>query len=343
MANPIVVFGDSNGVGFGVSAGQDWPSLVAAAFGTTKSIIASSGHMAADQSWLTYGVTPAASKDYLVSIGTNDAQIYGADAVKMAAYVNFLRDIVLWCAAPSKVIARGGGVAYSGSWTDTSVNTIGKNTVASGATATVTVSGTAVYISYILQNHAPSEGVFEVRIDGVLYETITTNGTVVGNTQIGRSYAPAAIRIGGLSAGAHIVEIKSISAKTFFLEWVAGSDQPSKPRVFVANIAERSATGYGTSTNNDANVSAYGAAAFAMIDDLIADGLAVSKIDINSVFDPAIHLQADGIHYNPTGHIAVKDAIMAKISPTSIVSYPYRGGIVELEILAGIAQKVTFR
>lgn len=339
MANPIVVFGDSNAVGHGVTAGQDWPSLLASVLGVTKTMKASGGHMAADQAWLLYGVSPVDTMDYLLSIGTNDAQVYGADAVKRAAYVDFMRAIAVWCAAPSRVNARS--MSVSGGWYDTPVNSIGRKTNISGATATATVSGTSVYAAYILQNHIDSEGTFEILVDGVVKKTVVMNGTAIGNTQVGQSYAPACVRVGGLSSGSHVVQIRTVGTKTVHFEWVAGSDQIAKPRIFVGDVVKRTATGYASSSNNDTNVAYYGSAAHAMADELAADGLNVSKVYLNSAFNPATHLQADGIHYNPAGHIVVKDAFASIVSPVSTVSYPYRGGSISLDIEAGEVVKLT--
>lgn len=346
MKKPITVSGDSNSRGHNLPAGQDWPTLLADALGTTKTVIGSSGHMAADQAWLMYGVSPVIDRDYLISIGTNDAQHYGADTTKRNAYAAFLRAIAVWCGAPTRFTARSGGMAFAGTWTDTPVNSIGRMTTNNGATATKTVNGTAVYVAVIIQNLASSQSIFEVRIDGVLVDTITLSGVAIGNTLIGRSYAPACFRFGGLAAGSHVVQVKSISGNALFLEWIAGSDQSAKPGVFIADIVKRVATGYAStpSTNSDANVADYGAAAFAVADELALDGLNVSKVPLNAVFNPATHLQADGIHYNTSGQGVVKDAfkdVVSPIEPVETITYPYRGGTVTLEISDGEAVKIS--
>lgn len=316
MAKPITVFGDSNSVEHGVSPGQGWPALLAAELCVTKTVVGSSGHMAADQAWLLYGVSPVVDRDYLISLGTNDAQHYGPNATRIAAYAAFLRAIAVWCGAPVKYTARTGGIAFTGTWSDTPVNGIGRMTTNSGATATKTVNGTAAYVAVIIQNHAVSQSVFEVYIDGVLADTISLSGVVIGNTLTGRSYAPACFRFGGLSNGPHVVQVKSISGNTLFLEWIAGADQPAKPGVFIADVVKRTSVGYASSGNNDANVAAYGAAAFAMVDELATDGLDVTKVPIHAVFNPAIHLQPDGIHYNVPGHPVVKGAFLDAIEGT---------------------------
>lgn len=346
MPKPITAFGDSNSAEHGVQPGQGWFSLLAASLGVSKTLIGSGGHMAADQAWLLYGVPPVVDRDYLISLGTNDAQHYGASATKCDAYAAFLRAIAVWCGAPTRFTARSGGMTLTGTWADTPVNSIGKMTTNNGATATKTVNGTAVYIGVIIQNLASSQSVFEVRIDGVLVDTITLSGVAIGNTLIGRSYAPACYRFGGLSSGPHVVQIKSISGNALFLEWIAGSDQSAKPGVFVADVVKRTDTGYAStpSTNNDANVADYGAAAFAVADELALDGLNVSKVPLNAVFNPSIHLQADGIHYNTSGQVVVKDAFKNVVSPTEpveMITYPYRGGTVTLEISNGEAVKIS--
>jgi|GEM_PF-1215139 len=305
---PNIVFGDSNAVGHGVAAAQSWPSILSESTGAAKTVHAVNGHMAADQSWLLYGISPDEEKNYIVSVGTNDAQHYGTGPAKLDAYANFLRAIAVWCAAPLRYTARSGSMTFSGAWSNTAVNSIGKKTTDNGATATKTVNGTAVYIGYLLQNLASSESVFEVSVDGVLKETVTLNGVTVGSTLVGRSYAPAAIRIGGLSDGPHEVEVKSVSGNALFLEWIAGSDQISRPRVTVADVPRRTSAGYASGTNDDANVAAYSASAFAVANELSADGLEVATVDFSAAVNPSVHLQADGTHLNAAGHAAVAAA-----------------------------------
>lgn len=300
--------------------------------------------MAADQAWLLYGVPPVVDRDYLISLGTNDAQHYGTNATKRDAYAAFLRAIAVWCGAPTRFTARSGGMALTGTWADTPVNSIGKMTTNNGATATKTVNGTAVYVAVIIQNLASSQSVFEVRIDGVLVDTITLSGVTIGNTIVGRSYAPACYRFGGLDDGPHVVQVKSISGNALFLEWIAGSDQQAKPGVFVADVVKRTATGYASSGNSDSNVADYGAAAFAVADELALDGLNVSKVPLNAVFDPSLHLQPDGIHYNTAGHPVVKDAfkeVIAPVEPVETITYPYRGGSVILDVADGEVLKIS--
>lgn len=308
----IVLFGDSNTSGHGVSSSSAYPALLSDALSEPKTVIGNSGHMAADQSWRLYPVLASDENIYTIMLGTNDAQHYGTNATKRQAFINFMRAIMVWCTSPSKVIARS-GPTLSGAWSNTPVNSIGLMTTTANSTLTATVTGSTVYVGYILQNLAASEGIFEVRVDGVLKATVSTNGTAIGNTLIGQPYAPACLRISGLSDEPHVLQIKSLDSRAVFIEWVAGSTQPSAPKVYVGNVIKRSSAAYGNG-NSDANVQAYNTAIVALIAELASDGKDIRAVDTYSVIVPATHLQADGIHLNSsTGHPAIKDAFLSVI------------------------------
>ncbi len=307
----IILFGDSNTSVHGVPVALGYPTLLADALSTTKTVVGGSGHMAADQSWRLYPVVASDENIYTIMLGTNDAQHYGTNATKRQAFINFMRAIMVWCTSPSKVIARS-GPTVTGAWSNTPVNSIGLMTTTPNSTLTANVSGSTVYVGYILQNLAASEGIFEVRVDGVLKATVATNGTAIGNTLIGQPYAPACLRISGLTDEPHVVQIKSLDSRAVFIEWIAGSSQPSSPKVYVGNVIKRSASAYGNG-NSDANVQAYNTAIAALIAELASDGKDISAVDTYSAIVPATHLQADGIHLNTSGHVAIKDAFLSVI------------------------------
>jgi lysophospholipase L1-like esterase len=309
---PVAAFGDSNTLGTGVTQAQAWPDLVASNLGVALTNNAVSGAQAADQSFLTYSTTPSASNDYLVSLGTNDAEVYGADSQKLAGYVSFLQDLIVYLAAPNRVTGRAMTLTGSG-WGNTGSEPFGVQTSSAGATATATVSGTAVYVSYVVFNAADNNGTFTVAVDGVNQGTVNPNGTYIGNTQLGKQWSPGVTRFGGLSAGSHTVTVTQNSpGSLIFVDWIAGSNQASKPTVRVFDVIRRATAAYANG-NSDANIANYNAAISTMVSNLATDGLNVSDIDIASIIDPAADLQSDGIHLNVTGHQIVASAVETAI------------------------------
>jgi lysophospholipase L1-like esterase len=312
---PLVAYGDSITTGVGASVPANaYLQKLKTALAVTASMVATTGDMAADQSWRIYGMAADPTKDTTIMLGANDAQIYGASAVKREAAINFLRNVVVWSMCQTKVNARS--MTATGSWSNTPVNSIGRVSAVAGSTLEATVSGTAVYVSYILQNLGASEGQFDVLIDGVVMKTVTLNGTQVGNTQNGRSYSGACIRIGGLAPGSHTVKIVTKNGNSCHIDYVAGSDQPSDPRVFVADVLKRSIASYGASGNSDANVAAYNADYATMIADLASDGHSVLPVHFPDITLADLN---DGLHPNDSGHakIAVdfQSAILGTVVP----------------------------
>jgi hypothetical protein len=302
-ATPVLfnAFGDSISASFGVDPEtQLYLAKTATAKGWKLIDRAISASMAADQSFKAYDIEPSDRNRYSVCLGVNDTDHYGNDATRRDdGFIPFLRGLVGWMALPRKKIARC-DMTLSGSWSRTPVNAVGMFATGVGNTATAVVYGTAVYVFAIIQNAAGSEGIANVLVDGVGQGAVVLKGTSIGNTILGQSYSLACWRFGGLSAGAHTVQVVTINANTFFLDGIAGSHQPEHPLVLVGNISRRGASAY-TSPNSDANVAAYNSAISTMVGQFQTDGLNVRPFEVHFAIDPATELQ-DGIHWTAAGH-----------------------------------------
>ena len=314
-AASLVLTGDSITASFPgnpVAPADLYPAKLAASLGLTEYNMAVSGAQAADQSFAATVLVPSAANTHTVLIGANDARLYPPS--KLSMWERFTRDLILKNALPQRVTARSAGMTLSGAWSNTLVNTVGKNTTAAGAKATAVVSGAAVYVSFIIQDNVSAGGVANVKIDGVLAGTI--NSASLGLvTQNGLTYAPGSVRFGGLASGSHTVEIEvTSSGKIFYLDFIAGSDQPSNPAVYVGEVLRQSYAGYGS----DANVALYNAALASITDDLALDGLDVSLVELDLV--PATDL-ADGIHPNTAGHQKIFDAFLAAIGGAPVHAF----------------------
>lgn len=324
--------GDSITVGAGASspANAYLPKLAAALSVGFAPPSAVSGHQAADQSAAFYGVTTATGDKSIVLVGTNDHWKYGTSSAKRTLYKGFLTGLVVRLAAPARVRGLDVGMSYTGTWGNTQVYGTGKNSSVNGATASATVSGTAVYIGTILQDIVT--GTADVRVDGVLVGSVTSNGAGM-NTQHGATYAPGVFRFGGLSAGSHTVQLTITSPSggrnIYYNEAIIGSDQLAKPKVYLGCIPRMTATGYASlpgQLSSDDNVAAYNDIVSTLASDLVTDGMDVTLVD--AALNPATDLAADGIHPNDAGHLKLKNAFYTAMTGSVSmmpVSGPYLG------------------
>ncbi|PDT82942.1 SGNH/GDSL hydrolase family protein [Sinorhizobium sp. BJ1] len=316
----IDMSGDSITVGVGVTTAQRYATLLANSLSRTIASRAKSGDMAADQAQKAISQARASTSIATIMVGTNDERVYGTSSVRRGYYIAFLRRLVLDAAAPVRKTGRSTAVAKVGMWFNTQVNTIGMTTTQKGAKATATVNGTAVYIGTIIQNHPSAKGTAQVRIDGVLKGTISSDGTGDGGmtTANGLSYGPAAFRFGGLSSGNHKVELTVTSAngQNFRLDYIAGNTSQTGVKTFVSNVIRMNAYGYAKFGGSDASVSAFNTDIATLISTLSADGLQAYAVDNWSQINPATHLLTDGIHPNAAGHVRLYNAFRTAILAT---------------------------
>lgn len=296
------LFGDSITVGVGATSyASSWAGLWGADFSTTNTAV--NGDQAGDMSYeIQSNHVEESERTYTMMIGTNDHRTYKDDIVKQGFFKSFLRQSLAWMALPTRTNARSVNVVETGIWADTGANAIGRVTTELGATATCSVTGTGVYIGYIIQNSLSSEGVADVRIDGILVGTISIYGQM--DTVNGRTFAPAAAYFGGLTDTSHTVEITvTSSGENFYLDYVAGSPQPP-PKLIVSNIIKMSDAAYATYGTSEANVIAYNTIISDVISEFASDGVAITAVDNYIDIDPLTDL-SDGVHPNDTGHAII--------------------------------------
>lgn len=306
--------GDSITYGYGVTASQRYSTQLATALGLPEVNRGKNNDMAADQAHKATIATRVAGDKATIMVGTNDERTYGVNATKLGYYIGYLRRLAFDAVAPTRNYARTAAVSKTGPWANTQVNSFGMNTTTSGSTATAAVTGTSVYIGHIIQDHPSTQGVAEVRVDGVLVGTVSSNGAGM-KTANNLTYGPAVTRFSGFSAGAHTVEVKVVSASGyyFFLDFIAGNAGQNGAKAFVSNVIRMNATGYANYGGSDANVSNYNAAIASMISHFTTDGLPVYLVNNWAAIDPAADLLPDGIHPDADGHTKLKNTFKAVI------------------------------
>lgn len=303
-------FGDSITYGTGASSKpMSYAALLVASLGLPYTNYAVSGAQAADQSATAYAAKPNGGDKVSIMVGTNDHWKYGTNAAKKDLFKAFATGIVAWLAAPQRVRGIDPGFSYAGTWTKTQAFGIGKWSRTKDDTATVKVSGTAVYVGTIMQDIVT--GTADVYIDGAKVGSVSSKGAGM-NTQKGATVAPAAYRFGGLANTEHTVQVKITSPSgglnIFYLDYVAGSSQPSKPDVYLSNIIRMSAAGYAATgnTSSDQNVADYNTILSTLQSGFETDGLSVSLIDSHGALNTTTDL-ADGIHPSNAGHLKLKN------------------------------------
>lgn len=309
--NPTVtlgtMFGDSITVGVGASTyANSWAGKTLDAFGFYNYAV--SGSQAADQSAVIQSSATAAGEQYTLMVGTNDHRTYRTDGAKQAAFKAFFRQCLAWLLLPVRTTARSVGVTTTGVWSNTAVNTIGKNTSTLGAKASATFNGTGVIVGIIIQDSTSAQSTVTVKVDGSSVGTFSCYAAMT--TVNGLAYAPAALYFGGFSSGAHTIEMENtVTGKLFYLDYIAETNQ-SPYDVVVSNIIEMSSAAYTTYSTSQANVITFNGIISDVISEFAAEGITVPLVDNYSTIVPATHLD-DGVHPNDTGHALIHTNMVA--------------------------------
>lgn len=301
--NPVggALFGDSITVGVGATTYENsWAGKFLGDYAVTNYAV--SGDQAGDQSAkIQTSFTRVPSDIYTLIVGTNDHRTYKTDTAKKAAFKAFYRQCLAWMALPVKKFART-GMTITGTWSDTGVNTFGKNTSQLGAKASATFNGTGVIVGTILQDSTSAASTVTVKIDGVSVGSFSCN--VAMTTVNGLTYAPAALYFGGLANTSHTIELENtVSGKIFYLDYIAETNQVA-PDIVVGNIIEMSAAGYSTYGTSQANVIAYNTMIADVVGEFATEGITIPLVDLYSSVNPATQL-SDGVHPNDTGHAII--------------------------------------
>jgi len=303
-AEGFTAFGDSHTVGVGATApAKSWLGLMAPVNA------AASGAQAADVSNAVQGQAPDLGRTYTIMVGTNDHRTYKADTTKQEFFKRFLRQAIAWLAYPEKCKGRDACMSYTGTWSNTAANGFGKVSTQSGATAQAMVDGQSVYLCYIIQAHSSALSSANIEIDGAVVGTVGSYGAM--NTVNGSTFASACSRFGGLSSGSHTVKVTvTSSGKNFYLDYIAGSAQPT-PRVLVSNVIRMTAAAYSAYGTSLANVTAYNGIISDVISEFTSDTADVALIDNYSDIAPSTDLAGDGVHLNDAGHAKVSENFAA--------------------------------
>lgn len=321
----VTCFGDSITAGVGASAPAfDYVSLLgnATAWNVTNGGVSGSGIADAGQIDTIYATVIAVNKNYTLLTGVNDMRNIGTNAAQQTIYRNALQAALTWMAIPDANKIKGQNttaIAYTGAWAPTVSygGALSQQSAALGATATVSVYGTTVYIGTIAQ--VSNTSTFSITIDGTSYGTFTTASTLT--TLQGRTYQPAVIRISGLTELSHTVVITTTTGTAAnnpaYVSWVAGNSgmySRTGPNVYVGNCIRFTSTGYSSFGGSDTAVAQFNQIIQEVVDDLSADGLNVVLVDASGYYNPLTSGTVDGVHPGNAGHAVLAAAFQQEIS-----------------------------
>lgn len=293
----IIFYGDSNGAGYGLSpAVKDIVEL----FIPLNYCVSAS--QAAEVSSEVQQLAPVPYGLYGLNVVLNDVSRYLNDAGKKEFFRCVMRAAIAWAALPEKKTARGAqaGITFSGAWSDSpSPNTCGKYTTQNTASGSASVSGDTVFVGMSKGDYVDMGETINVTIDGVSKGNFSVKDLGV-TTWLGQWWGRAAWKFTGLGAGSHnvVVTQNSPNGKFLHLDWIAGSDQTAKTRVQVGNATKCSAAWYAGAGVTEALLQSYNT----IIAEVVAEFPYARVVDLFSALNPATCLQADGAHWNETGH-----------------------------------------
>jgi len=216
----------------------------------------------------------------------------------------------IWKAAPTDSMELASAATYSGGgWTNASVQAGAPNiytSSTSGNTATFSVSGTAIYVGFYASTSATTN--CNVTIGGVSQGTTTWmafNGA-------GAMYVT---RFSPFSSGTHSVVLSPTGSGQCSFAYVAGNGGTQKPFSIILNTVPF------VGTSNNATISLMNSTLAAMETNLIADGLQVEPVDVNTAIinaggftaNPPIYqqqnLSSNNTHFYINGHKIIADAV----------------------------------
>lgn len=266
--------------------------------------------------------------------GYNDMRDWGTSTVFIEHFSRTLDAVIGWVSIPDSEKILGLSAATVGRWnTLTNLGGIGIESFEAGATVTISVTGTCVYVTTLSRAFSivpfvngksglPTAvgGEFGVTIDGVQIGKISCHDAfgdrkaingADANIPVAVNFAPHLTRFAGLKPGRHQITLTVISNSTpaTFL-WAASNEAfNSRDRLPEVRVGQTLPM---TLTNYVAHSIAGSDRAVALFNDRIAantagwfgDGAAVVAVPMAS-YDPATMITPDGVHPAQSGHRSI--------------------------------------
>lgn len=267
-------------------------------------------------------------------------------AADFVSYNALVQASLAWLAIPDvqKIKASNALISYGGTWANgTGGTTYGfttKYAVTVGATATVAVSGEAVYIWYDQWITSGNMGAATVTIDGTVYGTISATGHRVSNPdQTTNFFRAEMFRVGGLPPGTHTVVLTTTAPTdgTHYFELLAvagaGTYTPSTgtpgmasgPIVFQNNGQRLNAAGYAFYSTTEALSLKFNDILAQIVRTLAGDGLRIQWVNSQDAYDPlstSCGISPDNVHPSICGHRRIADAFEVEMNQAQNAGKP---------------------
>lgn len=314
-------FGDS----LTVSA---YPDQVCAAIGLTTDNRAVGGSemldICSDQTKATqvYLTTPIGIGDVSFGVmGYNDMRAAGSDATHLESFIRALRAAITWLVRLQTDVKmlNDAGWTFGGDWSGgfSLGALVTKYGAANGATASISVVGTAITVCYVWRGGLGDGAQFTVSIDGVVQETV--DSMIGAGTS---AYCPFARRYSGLSAGAHTVLITQVGSGKTNLGFVAGNGEPYGAMIALCGPLLMTTAGYLVEpptphSGSAAAVALYQAAVVALIAEAVADSHNAIAFDTNAAnggsYVIPTDVSGDDVHPNAGGTTHIGNDFIAHL------------------------------
>jgi len=254
--------------------------------------------------------------------GSNDVTYYAANTDKQANYKKIIDASAGWLLIPQsyRILGQSSLITYSGTWTNSTLYTgaISKQSATNGNTATVSVTGSTIYLAYTMQDS--NSGTFSVTVDGVSQGSFNNFGQAGSAilTNNGSSYASGLARFTGFSSGAHTVVVTVTSSTSasnvVYLDWVAGSDglnTVGKPTLIQAEIPIRFSS---------TNIATYNNLVRQSVTTFKNDGFNMFTAYTQNVLSFPTDMASDGAHPNDLGHYKLFQPFKTRIDSINLIS-----------------------
>ncbi|MDX1917939.1 MAG: hypothetical protein SFT81_02185 [Candidatus Caenarcaniphilales bacterium] len=330
-SHQVVAFGDSHTVGLGASnTNSSYIGILRNGLGWSIDNRAISGQTFIEQIQQKIIYEPiSGNTDYIINAGYNDVTQVGLNAApKLEGQISFA---IANLAIPDSLKVFGNNAQQTGDWSQGKEWFKGVTTTINGASLTFQVTGDHIYLS--TYTYDQSDGQFRVWIDGE-DQGLFSAGEDFTPTYNGINYYPDLIKFEGLDDGNHIVTIEKISGtdpRGLTINWVAGFDDDTigdqSSDILVAGLFRDN--DWASSTRgpwiygSDQAVYDVNAVYQSVVSDFQKDGLKVSFVDLDAIFDPARDSNggnpgADNIHPNNQGHAKIAEAFIEEVSEASV-------------------------
>ena len=289
---------------------------MAAYYGWTLDNQGASGSQIAapGQIFRVFDTTIVSTNKYSWMTGYNDMRYFGNSASDIGYFQGTLYAGLVWLGFPdgNKKTGQGGSVTTTGTWSNSDVySDIGIKSSTQNDKVEFTTTGDVLYV--VSTKVDGGTGEFDVIVDS--NNKGTYNCYDAPTIYVGSDYQAFLVRISGLGAGSHDVEVKVTSASgTVYFDFATGIGDlgATKPYIMVGGCLYMTNDGYAAGSpdwdnGSDAAVDAFNTSITQAVNVLAVDGLNIALAQVNDSYNLETDVSEDDVHPNDSGHQHIAD------------------------------------